>query len=194
MYISYGQFLLFSGYIIHGSKRFTSRGCRVSLDFRILPDNISITKKSLLSNFVSLADVTRRERKLSNKLRQQSHSLPFLEVNVLLYSSHANADVSHDDQRRVISDFCKQNGFKPVRTFSEIHGTDHCPGLVDLLEKYPLTPVVLYSVTSYDLSKPATFTQLSMLEFHRVGAYYALEKAFIEPGFHRAMLHCSACR
>lgn len=181
--IKYGEYLVFSGRTVHGSKLFNNQEVRISMDFRILPNNIVVSKNSLSKNFIEInsndCNSSRVASKDINKYKDSS-----LEVNVILFSARMHEKTSHDDQRAIISNFCIKNCFNPVRIFSEIYGTDDCPGLVDLIEKYPLVPIVLFSVKSYHLSNDATLKALSALEFHKVGACYALEDTFIGPNYH----------
>jgi len=190
--INLGDLVCFGSHIVHGSNSFDDVPHRISIDFRLSflpPEALKASLRSTFAYSASLHPIIEGEASevmsstSSNELIYRQKSEHLLDVNCIYFSNLSHRHISHSIQRSIIRCFCNLHDFVMARSYSEIHGTTHCPQLQDVLFKYPLVPIVLFSIRSYDIFCDKTFKALQQLEYHQVGAYFALENIFIVPGF-----------
>jgi len=190
--INLGDLVCFGSHIVHGSNSFEDVPHRISIDFRLSFLPPAALKASLRRTFLSSSSLTSLSEyheldaicsTSACELIYDSNSEYLLGVNCIYFSNLEHQHISHSFQRSILRCYCNLNNFVMARSYSEIHGSSHCPQLQDVLLKYPFVPIVLFSIRSYDIFCDETFKVIKQLEYHRMGAYFALENIFIAPGF-----------
>ena len=158
--LNYGKFLKFSNSNIHGTVFNKSNDTRISFDFRTLNGDINAGVKSLEEAFTPL------EKYKENKT---------IDVISVVYSNFKMKHISHSAQRKIINDFCQSRKFKVFFEGAEWYNVDHYPLLNDLLRRFPLNPIIIFSKKCFDPVNNNTKPLLNMFKNHKGKIYFALE-------------------
>jgi len=158
--LNYGEILLFTSRIQHGSHVNLSNEHRISYDFRILIHGDSPGAKPLHEFYQDFS-------------AEKTDPTPCL---YYLYTKNPLMEnLSHSAQRNLINSYCAANNLRESKEISEIHGVDHYPFIFHYLKNKNFKNIVMASIMCLPVDKVVREEILRLAEANNIELHFTLE-------------------